>query len=129
MRQLSLRGKLGIGASHTTEIGFKDVRAPAANLVSSKEENSFRQISHQFNISRVNVSACALVTARSALEYGIRFAKQKYVFGAPLAKSQVTQFKLAEMSTYISATRNLSYETAWGIDNGNVDPSLIAKSK
>jgi len=124
-----LQGKLGIRASHTTEVSFNNVRVPVANLVGEKEGGGFKHIVYQFNMSRVNVSAGAVGIARSALEESIKYTKKRYVFGAPLASFQVTQFKLAEMSTYISAARNLTYEAAWAIDNGNVDPSLIAKSK
>ncbi len=123
-----LRGKLGIRASDTAEIRLCQVRVPLENLVGRQGEG-FQALMAFFNRTRLHICAQAVGLARSALEESIRYTKQRRQFNAPLASFQVTQFKLAEMATWIHAARNLYYEAAWGVDRGKVDHGLIAMAK
>jgi alkylation response protein AidB-like acyl-CoA dehydrogenase len=121
-------GKMGIRASDTAELALSDVRVPTSNLVGVKGEG-FRQLMSFFNRTRLHICAQAVGLMRAALEEAVRHTKQRNQFGAPLASFQVTQFKLAEMATWIRAARNLYYEAAWSVDQGNVDHGLIAMAK
>jgi acyl-CoA dehydrogenase len=123
-----LHGKLGIRASNTTEISFSDVRVPASNLV-GEEHNAFKELMTFFDLTRILVSAQAVGMAKAALEEAIKYSKKRHQFGMPLASFQVTQFKIAEMATRIRAARNLYYEAAWMVDNGRIDPKLVAMAK
>jgi alkylation response protein AidB-like acyl-CoA dehydrogenase len=119
---------MGIRASDTAELALSDVRVPTANLVGAQGEG-FRQLMSFFNRTRLHICAQAVGLMRAALEEALRHTKQRNQFGAPLASFQVTQFKLAEMATWIRAARNLYYEAAWSVDQGNVDHGLIAMAK
>ena len=123
-----IRGKLGIRASDTAEISFTDVRVPLSNLV-GEEGKGFKELMAFFNRTRLHICAQAVGLARAALEESIRHTKGRTQFGAPIASFQVTQFKIAEMATRIRAARNLYYEAAWSVDNGNIDHALIAMAK
>lgn len=123
-----IHGKLGIRASDTAEIRLSQVRAPQENLVGRQGEG-FQELMGFFNRTRLHICAQAVGLARAALEESIRYTKQRHQFNAPLASFQVTQFKLAEMATWIRAARNLYYEAAWGVDRGKVDHGLIAMAK
>jgi len=123
-----LRGKLGVRASDTAEISFSNVRVPVTNLI-GEEGNGFKDLMLLFDLTRVMVSAQALGVARAALEEAIHYTKKRHQFGQSLSSFQATQFKIAEMATLIKAARNLCYEAAWKIDNGKLDPSLVAMSK
>jgi acyl-CoA dehydrogenase len=123
-----IRGKLGIRASDTAEVVFKDLRVPLTNLI-GVEGDGFRELMAFFNRTRLHICAQAVGLARGALEESIRHVKKRQQFGAPLASFQVTQFKIAEMATKIRAARNLYYEAAWGVDQGRVDHALIAMAK
>lgn len=124
-----ITGKLGIRASNTAEVSFNGVKVPASNLIGEKEGEGFKQLMYQFNITRNRVSASAVGLARAALEEALSYTKQRHQFGQPLASFQVTQFKLAEMATLVRASRNLVYEAAWRVDQGEIDHSLIAMAK
>jgi len=121
-------GKMGIRASDTAEISFNNVRVPTANLV-GKQGTGFRQLMAFFDRTRLHICAQAVGLARAALEESIRHTKDRHQFGAPLASFQVTQFKIAEMATRIRAAKNLYYEAASSVDEGKVDPALIAMAK
>lgn len=123
-----IRGKLGIRASDTAELSFNNMRVPLANLVGNEGEG-FYELMAFFNRTRLHICAQAVGLARAALEESIRHTKQRCQFGAPLASFQVTQFKLAEMATWIRAARNLYYGAAWSVDHGKVDHGLIAMAK
>jgi len=123
-----IHGKMGIRASDTAELEFRDVRVPATNLVGGQGEG-FRQLMAFFNRTRLHICAQAVGLMRAALEESLRHTKQRHQFGVSLASFQVTQFKLAEMATWVRAARNLYYEAAWSVDRGKVDHALIAMAK
>ncbi|MGZ3606065.1 MAG: acyl-CoA dehydrogenase family protein, partial [Thermodesulfobacteriota bacterium] len=39
------------------------------------------------------------------------------------------QFKLADMASWIEASRALCYRAAWMVDHGKIDPKLISMAK
>jgi alkylation response protein AidB-like acyl-CoA dehydrogenase len=123
-----LRGKLGIRASDTAELSFSGVRVPTSNLV-GEEGMGFKALMTFFDLSRIVVAAQGVGIARAALEESIRYTKQREQFGLPLASFQATQFKIAEMATWIKAARNLYFEAAWKADKGHLDPPLVAMAK
>ena len=123
-----ITGKLGIRASDTAELAFNDVRVPIEHLV-GKEGEGFHELMAFFNRTRLHISAQAVGLARAALEESVRYTKQRHQFGASIASFQVTQFKIAEMATWIRAAKNLYYEAAWSVDQGKIDHGLIAMAK
>ncbi|MCF8083646.1 MAG: acyl-CoA dehydrogenase family protein [Deltaproteobacteria bacterium] len=123
-----IRGKLGIRASDTAELALNNVRVPLENLVGTQGEG-FQELMAFFNRTRLHIAAQAVGLARSALAEAVRHTQARTQFGAPLASFQVTRFKIAEMATHIRAARNLYYEAAWSVDQGNVDHGIIAMAK
>jgi len=123
-----LTGKLGIRASNTSELSFNNVRVPSSNII-GKLGNGFVQAMHQFNISRISVAAQAVGTARAALEESIKYSKKRVAFGTTLSSFQSTQFKIADMFTWIQAGKRLVHEAAWKVDRGVIDHKLIAAAK
>ena len=121
-------GKMGIRASDTAEIVLRNVRVPLNNLV-GKEGEGFHELMAFFNRTRLHICAQAVGLARGALEESIRHTKDRHQFGAPLASFQVTQFKIAEMATWVRAAINLYYEAAWLVDQGKIDHALISMAK
>jgi acyl-CoA dehydrogenase len=120
--------KLGIRASDTAELYFKDVRVPQTNLV-GEEGKGFYQFMEFFNRTRIHVGAQGIGIAQGAMERATAYAKSRKQFGQTLSSFQAIQFKIAEMATRIQAARNLVYEAAWRADRGEVNRSLIAMAK
>ena len=123
-----IHGKMGIRASDTAEITLRNVCVPLDSMV-GKQGEGFHELMAFFNRTRVHICAQAVGVARGALDESVRHTKERHQFGAPLASFQVTQFKIAEMATWIRASRNLYYEAAWLVDQGKVDHALIAMAK
>jgi acyl-CoA dehydrogenase len=123
-----LKNKLGIRASETAELIFKDVRVPRENLV-GEEGNGFHQFMVFFDHTRPHIAAQAVGLSQGAMEKAIRHITERRQFGKPLASFQATRFKVAEMATQIEAARNLYYRAAWLLDQGKPDSRLIAMAK
>ena len=125
---VKIHGKMGIRASDTAEIAFKDVRVPLDNLM-GKEGEGFYELMAFFNRTRLHICAQGVGLARAAMSEAIGHIKGRKQFGKPLASFQATQFKVAEMATKIRAARNLYYEAAWSADQGKLDHGLVAMAK
>jgi alkylation response protein AidB-like acyl-CoA dehydrogenase len=128
-RANKLTGKLGIRASDTAEIRFSDVRVPGKNLIGGKEGEGFPQIMQLFNINRVIAASQGVGVAQGALDKAVQYVKQRKQFSQPLSAFQATQFKIAEMATWVEAARALTYKAGWMVDHGKVDPKLISMAK
>ena len=123
-----LHHKLGIRASDTAELYFKDVRVPQENLI-GEEGKGFYQFMEFFNRTRISVAAEGVGIAQGAMEKAISHAKTREQFGTTLSSFQTTQFKIAEMATRIQAARNLVFEAAFRLDSGKPDHKLTAMAK
>jgi alkylation response protein AidB-like acyl-CoA dehydrogenase len=126
---VKIKGKMGIRASDTAELNFRDVRVPAGNLIGEGEDDGFRQVMYLFNINRLVAGASGLGVAQGAFEKAVKHVKQRKQFGKPLASNQGVQFMIAEMAARIEVARNTLYKACWLIDNGRFDPAIISMAK
>jgi alkylation response protein AidB-like acyl-CoA dehydrogenase len=124
-----LKRKLGMRASDTAEIHFSDVEVPVENLIGEGEGEGFYQLMAVFNRSRVTVAMISVGVSQGGLEKAISYARQRKQFGSPLGSFQGIQFKLAEMASWIEASRALCYKAASMVDRGKIDPKLISMAK
>jgi acyl-CoA dehydrogenase len=70
------------------------------------------------DIFRSTVGAAALGLARRALDETLARAKQRELFGGPLADLQMVQGYIADMAVAVDAAALLVYRAAWTKDNG-----------
>jgi len=104
--------KLGIRASHSSSIFFEDARIPLGNLLGA-EGQGFTIAMTTLDAGRIGIASQALGIARAALEEAIAFANERQAFGAPIAKLQAIQFKIADMATRLDAARLLTLQSAY----------------
>ncbi len=109
--------KLGIRASATRELVFKDCFVPEGNRL-SKEGMGFIIIMKLFDKSRPGIGAQAVGVAQGALEAATEYAKGRIQFGHPIIAIQAVQHMLADMATQVEAARSLVYATARTVDSG-----------
>ena len=120
--------KMGIHMMSTSEVNFKDVRVPYANLI-GEEGKGFYHVLEFFDESRILVAAQALGTAQGAFDRALAYVKQREQFGKKIAQFQVTQHKMADMATKIELSRLITYKAAWNFDQGRIDPKLTSMAK
>jgi len=70
---------------------------------------------------RLATAAAAVGVANAAFEYSKNYAKEREAFGVKIAQKQAVAFMLAEMRTEIEASRLLTWEAAWKLDEGKDD--------
>ena len=109
--------KLGIRASATRELVFRNCLVPAENLI-SREGMGFIVTMKVLDNSRPGISAQALGIAQGAMEAAVGYTSQRIQFGQPLISLPVVQYKLAEMALQVEAARALVYAVAKTIDSG-----------
>ncbi len=112
--------KMGIRASATRELVFRDCRVPEANLI-GREGQGFIISVRTIDRSRPGVAAQALGIAQGALEAAVDYARQRVQFGHPISSIQAVQHMLANMATEVEAARALLYAVARTIDTGARD--------
>lgn len=103
--------KLGMRASDTASLVFDDCRVPQDRLIGDPGQG-FIQAMRVLDGGRISIAALAIGTAQGAYEAAVRYAKERYQFGKPIAEFQAIQFKLADMATEIDAARLLTYRAA-----------------
>ena len=120
--------KCGFRGSNTAEVILEDVHVPRDNLL-GKPGEGFSIAMGDFDMSRPTVAALALGLAEGAVDYTIKYARQRHTFGKPLIKHQAIQFILAEASTLIEASRGLMEKAALGFDSGRKNTKLASMAK
>jgi len=109
--------KMGIRASATRELVFRDCLVPEANLI-GREGMGFIMTMKILDRSRPGIGAQAIGLAQGALEAAVNYAEQRVQFGKPIISLPVVQDKLANMATELEAARALVYAVARAIDGG-----------
>lgn len=124
----SKEDKMGIKASSTMELVFRDCRVPAENML-GEEGKGFKYAMQTLDGGRIGIAAQALGIAEGALNKAIKYVKERQQFGRPIAKFQNTQFKIAEMAIEIEAARHLVYKAATLKDAGENYSVAAAEAK
>jgi butyryl-CoA dehydrogenase/short/branched chain acyl-CoA dehydrogenase len=103
--------KLGIRASSTCELIFRDCLIPAEQML-GEPGKGYKIAIETLNEGRIGIAAQMLGLAEGAWGHAARWAKERKQFGKPLAEFQAMQFQLAEMATSIEAARLMVYNAA-----------------
>ena len=96
--------KIGMKAQDTSELFFKDVRVPVENLL-GQEGMGMMYLMQELPQERLSIALGAVANAENILEQTIAYVRDRKAFGRPIASFQNTQFKLAELSTQVAASR------------------------
>ncbi|MFC5972904.1 acyl-CoA dehydrogenase family protein [Halomarina salina] len=120
-----ITGKLGIRASDTAELIFDDLRVPEENLVGTRGMG-FLQLMNFFDVTRTMVAAQGVGIAKGACDRALDYAKEREQFGRPIGDFQAIQHKLADIHTRTEAARQLTYKSAWSVDNSDDQLTTLA---
>jgi len=109
--------KLGIRASATRELIFRDCLVPKENII-GREGMGFIMTMKILDRSRPGIGAQAVGLGQGALEAAVAYAQQRVQFGYPVIALPSVQNMLADMSIQVEAARALVYAVARTIDSG-----------
>lgn len=109
--------KLGLRSSPTVQLNFDGMRVPGGNLL-GEPHLGFVYAMKSLDSGRLGIAAQAIGIARAALEASTAYAAERMQFDAHLRDFQAIQFKLADMSMRVAASRALLHVTANAKDRG-----------
>ena len=103
--------KMGICASSTTELVFKDCRIPADRVL-GKVGQGFKVAMSTLDGGRIGIASQALGIAQGAFDVTVEYMQARKQFGKKLSQMQALQFGMADLKTKIEAARLLIYRAA-----------------
>jgi glutaryl-CoA dehydrogenase len=122
-----MKRKLSLRASVTSELVLRDVRVP--------EENRFPEVSTLrgplscLNEARYGIVWGSVGAGRACFEAALEYAKERLVFGKPIAAYQLTQEKLAEMALEVNRATLVSLHLGRMKDEGTLRPDHVSMGK
>ena len=106
-----IKGKLGLRGQATAQLAFDGVRVPASALL-GQEGEGFTIAMTTLDKGRVSVAAGCVGIVQGCLEAAREYAVQRTQFGRPLAKFQLVQEMIADISVDADAARLLTWRAA-----------------
>ena len=109
---------MSLNALPLYRVKLENVKLSVSNRLGGVAGHNFEPILASM---RVATAAAAVGVANAAFEYSKDYAKEREAFGVKIAQKQAIAFMLAEMRTEIEASRLLTREAAWKLDQGKKD--------
>ena len=115
-----LEDKMGWRAQPTRQVQLDSCYTAAENLV-GEEGKGFSYAMAGLDGGRLNIAACSLGAAQTALNKTIEYMSERKAFGKPIDQFQALQFRLADLEIEIQAARVVLRQAAWKLDTGAAD--------
>ncbi|MGN6116752.1 MAG: isobutyryl-CoA dehydrogenase [Nitrobacter sp.] len=116
--------KMGWNAQPTRAVIFENARVPVANRL-GPEGIGFKIAMAGLDGGRLNIAACSLGGAQSALDKALGYMKERKAFGKRLDEFQALQFKVADMATELEAARTFLWRAASSLDRKDADATML----
>jgi alkylation response protein AidB-like acyl-CoA dehydrogenase len=121
--------KMGWNSQPTRQVILEDVRVPATNLL-GETGTGFSIAMAALDGGRLNIAACSLGGARSALAKALVYTQERHAFGKPISEFQALQFRLADMATHLEVAQTFLWSAASALDaKAKNAPVLCAMAK
>ena len=120
--------KMGVRASPTVGLSFEDMRVPGDRALGDVHRGLIYAL-HSLDNGRLGIAAQSIGIARAAFEHSVKYAGERRQFGTLIRDYEAIQFKLADMSTRVTASRALLHLTAAAKDRGETITQFSSMSK
>ncbi|WP_425098209.1 acyl-CoA dehydrogenase family protein [Tropicibacter sp. S64] len=110
-----LEDKMGWKSQPTRQVQFDDCFTASENLL-GEEGKGFSYAMAGLDGGRLNISACSLGAAQTALNMTLRYMSERKAFGQSIDQFQALQFRLADMEIELQAARTFLRQAAWKLD-------------
>jgi alkylation response protein AidB-like acyl-CoA dehydrogenase len=117
--------KMGWNAQPTRQVIFEDCKVPVSQRIGA-EGHGFRFAMSGLDGGRINIGACSLGAAWSALDKARQYLFQRKAFGRHIGEFQALQFKIADMATELEAARLMIYRAADALDRADPQASMYS---
>ena len=122
-----IKNKLSLRASITGELSLQDVHVPEDAVLPNVK--GLRGPFSCLNKARYGIAWGVMGAAEFCLERSVDYAKQRMLFGKPLAATQIVQKKFADMQTEIALGLQGALQLGRLIDQGAFLPEAISLMK
>ncbi len=119
-----LEDKMGWRSQPTRQVQLDNSNIPAENLLGDAGKG-FTYAMMGLDGGRLNISACSLGAAQSALNQTIIYMSERKAFGKSIDQFQGLQFRLADMQIEMESARTFLRQAAWKLDTGAHDASAF----
>ena len=119
--------KMGWNAQPTRQVILDGVRVPAAHRL-GEEGTGFKMAMAGLDGGRLNIAACSLGGAQSALEKSLAYMTERRAFGRKLTDFQALQFRLADMSIDLEVARSILWRAAAALDARAPNATMLCAS-
>ena len=117
-----LEDKMGWRSQPTRQVQLDGCNVPSQNLLGD-EGKGFNYAMMGLDGGRLNIAACSIGAAQSALDQTVAYMKERRAFGKPIDQFQGLQFRLADAEIALQSARIFLRQAAWKLDQGTPDAS------
>ena len=121
------KGKLSLRASDTSELVLQDVKVGIDALLPGSQ--GLKSPLSCLTQARYGIAWGALGAAMGCYDEALRYAKQRVMFGRPIAGYQLQQLRLAEMLSEITKAQLLVLQLGRLKDQGKATPQRVSLAK
>jgi len=100
------------------DLVLTNCRVPKSNLIGQEGRGLAVAISGIGAMGRTGVAGVGLGIAEGCYEAAVKYAKERELYGKPIAALQAIQYMLVDSNLEIEAARWLCYYAAWLLDQG-----------
>ena len=115
-----LEDKMGWRSQPTRQVQLDDCAISSADLL-GEEGKGFTYAMKGLDGGRLNIAACSLGAAQSALDQTRSYMADRKAFGKSIDQFQALQFRLADMEIALQSARIFLRQAAWKLDTGSPD--------
>jgi len=108
--------KMGIKGSSTRQVFFNNVKVPAENLLSTRE-NGFKIALNILNIGRIKLAAGVMGGAKGTINETVKYANNREQFGRSISRYGAIRYKLAEQVIRTYVVESATYRAGQNIDD------------
>jgi len=122
---------MGLRGIPETEVIFENMEIDEGMAVIPPEglKRGFAGLMTAYNGQRIGAATVALGIGQGSYELALDYAKSRHQFGRPIAEFQGLQWKLADMSIGLEASRALIHNAAAGAGDGFPEMRAAAQAK
>ena len=117
--------KMGWNAQPTCQVILDEVYVPRENLLGA-EGKGFKIAMSALDGGRLNIAACSLGGARTALNKAKAYMKERTAFGRPIADFQGLQFRVADMATELEVSQTFLWRAAAALDAADANATILS---
>ncbi len=122
-----IENKFSLRASITAGLFFDNVRIPEASVLPGV--SSLRGPLSCLTQARYGITWGVIGAAQACLDEVLAYTQDRVLFGKPLASTQATQIRLADMSRRITTAQLLSLRLGRIKDAGELSPTQVSLAK